>query len=372
MRSPISRHATNATAALLFLCAGAAFAATAGNAPADDTVKYRQWIAQMKQDPRGPFAAIKWFCRDGRVLPPKDYACAKKGEGWQHGEWNARTRELRAAGYRVATILAGIDAKEAVAAADFADSFAQLLVERFLVAADGGWILRRAQFYRGAIQEEDEREAARSLLTAMAARPEWIGARYPALRIGVRLLPHGADTASAQKVRNLAAALADADAGFAPLRVKIHGSPEAADAGRVREYAARAADPALKKQADALAAEIDRVYAPRPLADVLAEGEKAFASTPAVQKLLREARASVAGGAAAPQRYRATANLLADLRDALPALASPAARLRLLDLSLAVEAENFRASAEARPALATAPRAEAIALLVLQHVSNGT
>jgi len=179
----------------------------------------------------------------------------------------------------------------------------------------------------------------------------------------LRLLPHGADTASAQKVRNLAAALADADPAFSPLRVKIHGSPEAADAEQVRAYAARVGDAALKKQAEALAAEIDRVYAPRPLQAVLAEGEKAFASAPAARKMLRDARASIAGGAAAPQRYRATAKLLADLRDALPALTSPAARLRLLDLSLAVEGENFRAAAEARPALATAPRAEAIALL---------
>ncbi len=56
-----------------------------------------------------------------------------------------------------------------------------------------------------------------------------------ALRTGVRLLPHGADGASAQKVRNMAAALADQDPGFEKLRIKIHNSPEAADAEAVRE-----------------------------------------------------------------------------------------------------------------------------------------
>jgi hypothetical protein len=149
----------------------------------------------MKNAPRGPFDGIRWFCKDGRVLPPQDYSCAKKGAGWQHGQWSAQTRELRDKGWRVATLLAGIDATKTMAAPDFPDFYAQLLVERFLVASDDGWILRKAQFYRGAIQEEDEREGARALLLAMAARDDWVGWRYASLRTGARLLPHGADDA---------------------------------------------------------------------------------------------------------------------------------------------------------------------------------
>ncbi len=214
--------------------AGAALAATGTDTKVDSADQYRKWIAEMKDDPRGPFSSIKWFCKDGRVLAPQDYACAKKGEGWQHGEWSDRTKQLRSQGYKVANVLAGIDATKAVADPAFTDAYAQLLIEKFLIATDSGWILRKAQFYRGAIQEEDEREAARELLTAMAARDEWIGYRYPALRAGVRLLPHSADTASAQRVRNMAAAIADRDPAFQPLRVKIHNSP---DAIRCRERA---------------------------------------------------------------------------------------------------------------------------------------
>ncbi len=69
----------------------------------------------MKEDARGPFASIKWFCKDGRVLAPQDFTCAKKGEGWQHGEWSDRTKQLRSQGYKVANVLAGIDATRAVA-----------------------------------------------------------------------------------------------------------------------------------------------------------------------------------------------------------------------------------------------------------------
>ena len=350
--------------ALLALCA-MANAAVAADAPsaARDAAKYRQWIGEMKDSPRGPFVSIKWFCKDGRVLPPKDYACAKQGEGWQHGEWSERTRELRAQGYNVATFLAGIDAAKAIADPAFPDTYAQLLVEKFLVAADSGWIFRKAQFYRGAIQEEDERDGARALLTSMAGREDWVVHRFPALRSGVRLLPHGADTASAQKVRNMAAALSDRDPAFEQLRVKIHGTPEAADAKSVRDYAARTKDPTLQQAARALADEIDRVYAPRPLAVVLDENAKAFTAAPWLQALLRDARAGYAADASPTNRYRVTSKLLANLRDALPRVGSPAARLRVLDLSLAVEAENFRVSSELRGGIASATRAANVALL---------
>jgi hypothetical protein len=360
-------------ALLALVLAVPALAATGGDGGSREEAQYAQWIEAMKENPRGPFVAIKWFCKDGRVLPPKDFACAGKGQGWQHGEWSERTRELRAKGYRVATLLAGVDAAKWIAGPGFPDDFAQLLVERFLVAADGGWIYRKAQFYRGAVQEEDEREGARVLLTALAGRDEWIGMRYPALRVGVRLLPHGADNASAQKVRNLAAALSDRDPAFERLRVKIHGAPEAADAASVRAYAASARDPALRKDAEALAVEIDRVYAPRPLAAVLEENAKALAGEPALQKRLREARDAYAADRTAEHRYASTATLLAHLREALPGVKSPSARLRVLDLSLAVEAENFRASSELRN-VATAPsrRDEVLRLRSAVEASFGT
>jgi Pyruvate phosphate dikinase, AMP/ATP-binding domain len=348
-------------AAMLLLAGAVLFAA--GTAAAQHQAEYRRWIAEMKETERGPFSAIKWFCKDGRVLGPQDYGCAAKGDGWQHGEWSDRTKRLRSEGYRVATFLAGVDATRAVAAPDFPDFYAQLLIERFLVAADTGWVLRRAQFYRGAIQEEDEREGARNLLVAMAARDEWIGRRYVALRTGVRLLPHGADSASAQKVRNMASALADRDPAFQPLRIKIHNAMDAADAASVRAYATRVGDAAFKQPAEALATEIDRLYAPRPLSEVLETGARSLSSEPSLQKLLRDAREEYAVRGGAAYRYAVTAKLLAGLRDALPKLQSPAARLRVLDLSRAVEAENFRTAGDAQDEIAKAPRASVVTVL---------
>ncbi|MGB5562269.1 MAG: phosphoenolpyruvate synthase, partial [Sedimenticolaceae bacterium] len=178
----------------------------------------------MKTAERGPFSRLRWFCTDGRITPPKPYVCGEEG-GHQHGEWSKQTKELRGKGYKIANVLAGTDGKELIAQPDFVDLYNQMLIEKYLVAADDGWILRRAMFYRGAIQEEDEAEGGRNLLVAMIARPEWIGTRFPAMRIGVRLLPHGKETASVQKVRQLSASLSDQDEGFEGLRGKIHGTP---------------------------------------------------------------------------------------------------------------------------------------------------
>ena len=182
---------------LSFLITGSLYAA---EAPGAANPEYRDWIEGMKESDRGPFSRIRWFCRDGSVLPPRAYACSDHGGGYQHGEWNDQAKHLRGEGYWVANILAGTDTAEFTAQTDFNDRYAQLLIERFLVRMDNGWILRRALFYRGAIQEEDERAAARSLLLELAGGEDWIGYRFPALRAGVSLLPHGENSASVQEL----------------------------------------------------------------------------------------------------------------------------------------------------------------------------
>lgn len=310
-----------------------------------------RWIAEMKVNSRGPFSSIKWFCRDGRVLEPKDFSCAKKGEGWQHGQWSEHTQQLRSRGYMIATLLAGIDASQAVAATNFPDIFAQMLVEKFLIATDDGWILRKAQFYRGAIQEEDEREGARRLLFEMVKHDDWIDWRFVALRTGARLLPHGRDDASAAKVRNLAAALAEHDPSFQRLRIKIHGSPDASDAVAVRAWAKQPGHELHRQEALVLADEIDRVYSGVPIAQRLASGARSLASVPGpLPSALNDAAHLYATHPSAERRFFESADLLMQLRNALPKTTQPIQRLAILDLSLAVELEHYSAAGELRTA----------------------
>jgi hypothetical protein len=109
-----------------------------------DNATYRAWIEAMKEADRGPFAHIRWFCNDGEILPPEAYACSEHGGGHQHGEWSEHTRTLRDNGFLVATFLAGVDGEAFLAAPDARDAWAQLVIEKFLVGADDGWILRNA------------------------------------------------------------------------------------------------------------------------------------------------------------------------------------------------------------------------------------
>ena len=328
-----------------------------------DTTTYRQWVTEMKEAPRGPFDRLRWFCNDGTVHPPKPYPCESRGGGHQHGEWSSHTRKLRSQGYQIANLLAGVDPADMLAKPGFIDSYAQLLIERYLMGADDGWIMRQALFYRGAIQEEDEREGARALLEYLLQQPGWVERRFPALRTGSQLLRHGKDSASAQQVRRESAELSDLDKGFVHLRAKIHGAPAASDAALVREYAAGIKDAALVKRYLALADMIDQVYLGSPLPEILEKNARIFSAGPWLQKLLRGAAADLSGDASPANSYRVTARLLGDLRENMARIHAASARLRVLDLSREVEAENFRASTELRQQLDRMTRQERLQLI---------
>ncbi len=250
----------------------------------------------------------------------------------------------------MANLLAGIQPEEALADPDFENDYGQRLVERFLVAMDDGWIFRRALFYRGAIQEEDERAGGRALLQAMLADPAWRGPHYLATRTGVKLLPHGHDSASAGRVRRQSASLSSDDPPFMPVRIKIHGAPDASDAQRVREYMAGVEDEKLRQRYAELAAEIDRIYQAQPLSAELST----MAADKALPAQLRKVFSGAAGewdGADSAARMGLSGLLLAAVRDAVQSGKNPQQGLELLDFSLRLESAHFRAAGEVRAEL---------------------
>jgi hypothetical protein len=329
----------------------------------DNTGEYQSWIKEMKTAQRGPFSRLRWFCNDGTIHPPRSYACKDHGGGYQHGEWSRNTLELRNQGYLLANILAGMNVREFIDEPGFADAFAQILIERFLVGADDGWILRQAQFYRGAIQEEDERAAARQLLVEMASRPNWIGPGFPALRVGARMLPHGVNSASIQKVRQVSASLSDKDPGFKPLRAKIHGAPGAEDAASVREYAQGLGNESKQKPYLELADEIDGIYQAAPLEEELGNMAARYTAAAWLQEILTRTASALKSDPSADNRFKVTGQLLADLRTSLPRIRSSQVRLEILDLSLRAEGENFRAASELRQGLKNITRHQRVAYL---------
>ena len=324
------------------------------------TTNQQELIREMRESPRGPFSRIRWFCADGAVLPPKAYACSARGGGVQHGQWSEQTLALREDGYLIANLLAGIDPDVFLDLADYEDHYAQLLIEKFLIAIDNGWIFERALFYRGAIQEEDERAGGRALLLSLVASPDWLGPRFAALRTGVKLLPHGQDSASIGKVRQWSAAIAADDKAFAYLRVKIHGSPDAGDAAKVRQYAQSSDRADLQTRFEELASEIDGIYRAEPMAVQLREWSVNKALNDEWRKTLLAAADAWAALPDATAKLALSGDLLAYIRTNLTSIGHTEQRLGLLDLGLRLEAEHFSAAADLRPTLETMSRAQII------------
>ena len=327
------------------------------SAPVRGSADMARWITQMKADPRGPFDGIYWFCKDGSVLPPQPYACSARGGGIQHGRWSERTRMLRDAGFWVGNVLAATDPQVLVAAPGQSELKA-ILLERYLVAEDNGWILRRARYYRGAFQVEDETAAAEAILAGLAnfqqAERDFLLLRQAAL-----LLPSLRDGVTVTRVHELSSSLATLDAGFVPLRNKLHSQPDAADAARVRDYARMQGR--IEPEYEMLAQALDALFALRDLSEPLrALAEKLGSHSFAGQ--LRQWDRELARPLSPEQRFATSTALLAQLRDAWPEL-PPALRVQAVKLSLEAEAVAFATGLKLLEGLPGGSPAERLSLL---------
>jgi len=327
-----------------------------------DQATLRRWVAEMKTSSRGPFQQIRWFCNDGSVHPPGDYVCRDRGGGIQHGEWNARVRQLRENGYWVANLFAEARPDELLGQPDSEVAIGQMVLEQYLVSVDDGWIFRKAQYYRGALQPEDESKGGRNLLRAMAAEADWRTTRFPLLREAERLFPHGLRMAPISAMRELSRELAEADPAFEPLRAKIHVRPEAGDAERVRQYAAQRGRKDLAADYQKLADIIKEVFQPRNArAEILALDTKAM--SPALARQIREAAVRLGAEQEPAVRFQAGCRLLAAMREQLGSAGNRQQIQAMLDASLALERDMFATANTLLDRLPRASRAERLSWL---------
>jgi hypothetical protein len=349
--------------AMLLIAVGAGGATSAAAAPPPaDPAALRRWVAEMKASPRGPFHQIRWFCADGSVHPPGEYVCRERGGGVQHGEWSERVKTLRGAGFHIANVFADIKPPELLGRPAAAEDIRQMILEQYLVRADDGWIFRKARYYRGALQVEDEIRGGRALLQAMVAEAKWRTRDYTALIEAVRLIPHGRRGAPISEMRQLSRAIAEADRHFENLRIKIHVKPEAADAERVRAYAASRGARARSADYERLATVIGEVFQPRDMPAEIMALIREVSSAELSRRLLTHARRM-----AAPEspfaRFQAACGLSAAIREGLPAAGGSASMLALLDAGLLAEAEAFQAGNSLIRDLPRATRRERLAWL---------
>ncbi|HMB70280.1 MAG TPA: PEP/pyruvate-binding domain-containing protein [bacterium] len=294
----------------------------------------------MKASDRGPYRRIAWFCNDGTRRPPVPYACRDHGGGRQHGEYSDARDRLAALGWPVGTVVAALTWDELWDEERRHLRLRQIPIERYLEAVDDGWVLRRARGYRGRVQVEDEESAGRDLLVELLSRTEWVRGEFLLAREATRALPHHGGTDRTRRIRQLAEAIAGADASFAPLRIKIHTSPDSSDAGAVRAWLGDvrvSGDTAAR--ADTLARAIDDLFSAAGRRTRLTELRRSLAvkkREPEVEAMLGELAAEPPSDA---ERVEVLARLLRTLRERIESSGDGARNLELMDLSREAEAD---------------------------------
>ncbi|HSS66442.1 MAG TPA: PEP/pyruvate-binding domain-containing protein, partial [Gammaproteobacteria bacterium] len=299
----------------------------------------RALVAEMKGSERGPYSRLRWFCNDGTVQPPVAFACRDRGGGRQHAEYSPARRRLADLGWSVGTIFAALEWSELWQSEERQLRLRELPLERYLIDVDDGWVLRRAQFYRGRVQIEDEERAGRGLLLRLMEQVEWISGHFLLIREITRIIPHGTGEDLTRHIRHAAQGIAEKDKSFERLRVETHSSPSAATAERIRTWAsARGRDAGLAREANALGSELDRLYGSTGRAERLADAIKRLARFRLAKPFA--ARLSAVNGENQLVRLKRLSATMREMRDLIINRAStPALRLELFDLLRELEAE---------------------------------
>ena len=346
LRLPLGRTVTPLLIAALWISIAGGVRPSVAQSTLDSAAvdRIQTLVEAWKTDRRGPYAGIRWFCPDGSVIPAQQ-RCDTPG-GIQHALLTDEAQQLRDRhGLYLGQILAGTD-KQAFWNGDGRHTrLKQYQLGTYLYRVDDGWILRRAQHYRGAFQAENEAAWGRSFLIQMLGDDERVRSHFFLLRQAVRDLPHGADGASGdvqQRIRTTATEIAEAVPAFMPIRVKIHGQPGPEDLERVRGFLQTHKD----TLADDVAASLQHLE--RDLAAVYeTTGADRLApplsALPAHHDLTRTAQSLVDAwpSLSAAQRIQRGSTVLLQLRRAITTL-EPRHRLAALDLSLALETELLR------------------------------
>jgi hypothetical protein len=222
----------------------------------------RRIVHEMSENQRGPYSQIRWFCNDGTIQPPVSFACREHGGGRQHAEFSKQRQRLAELGWSVGTIFADLSFEDLYLSRPRQQRLRELALERYLTDTDDGWVLRRAQAYRGRVQVEDEDYTGKELLHRLFGITDWTEENFLLVRESARVIPHGEDTDLARTVRRAAIELAELEPAAERWRVEIHTNPNATTASRLRAWIKTRDRQGVREAGELLAANLDLLYGP--------------------------------------------------------------------------------------------------------------
>jgi hypothetical protein len=286
------------------------------------------------------------------VREPKDPCPEKIGPGWQHARYKQTVEDMGKKNHLyLGQILAYTKSEELWDSGEQNSRLKQYQLGKYLFGVDNGWILEKAQFYRGAIQSEDEEAAGIDFYKWLLAKDDALEKNYFLIRQSLKDIPHSGDDNLAQLMRSQSKVISDTYSPFMDLRIKIHGQPESGDIEKVKAFKEKQGTKLSAKtiaQLDELIGTMTQFYTPVDI-NALLQNKKTAKNTALGSKI--EAYISKNNTEINPANLvRETCQLLLTLRKQLRKEKGALARLQLLDVSLKLEEIIFKQAPQWEPA----------------------
>jgi len=298
-------------------------------------------VQQYKKDAKGPYKDIRWFCKDGTTRPPQD-RCPEPG--LQRARYKdevlalAKTNQLF-----LGQILATTDFAEFWDEQNYHSRLKQYQLGNYLRRTDNGWILKKAQFYRGAFQAEDEEHWGVNFFAWLLDDDAQINKNFFLIREAVKDIPHQGDDNKTMLVRSLSKEISDSVPSFLDIRVKIHGQPEAVDIQAVknfREANIHKLSPAQLEKMDELLKNMDIVFQPADL-NSLKKYQKNLPKDCETYKYL-QGLMNTYSTLPSNQKIVKLSELILLIRRDMPNIPKGSGRLAMFDISVKLEEILFR------------------------------
>jgi hypothetical protein len=200
-----------------------------------DPAAIQKMIERFKTDPRGPYKDIRWFCKDGTIREARDPCPTELGN--QRASYKPEVTALADQEHIfLGQILATTPKEDFWDAANAQSRLKQYQLERYLRNIDDGWANRKAQYYRGAMQDEDERDWGIDFYKWLLTDAARVRSQFFLIRQSAKDIPHADEDNTTQMVRALSSEISEVIPSFQEIRVKIHGMPDAKDRLRVLDF----------------------------------------------------------------------------------------------------------------------------------------
>lgn len=303
----------------------------------------KKTIESLKSDPRGPYQDIRWYCKDGTTVAPQE-RCPQPG-GVQHARLKPSILELeKSNGLYLGQILTGTDFSVFWDDAKLNSRIKQYQLEKYLKSVDNGWIQRKSQYYRGAIQVEDEEAWGVNFYQWLLNQDKEVDEHFYLIRQSLLDIPHKGDNNLAQKIRSVSKTLSEEYPAFMNLRIKLHGQPEENDIEKVKTFksnhATRLSESQTKKLNELLN-DLDQFYQTMNVSELKVYQNELKGKVELQQSIL-DYLDSYSSSKNNLQKLSKTTDLMWEIRKEINSKSTSQERLAILELSLKLEEISFK------------------------------